>query len=111
MTSHPEIGSPFDDALDALAHPYRRQLLVALLIENPQDDTDRDPLDLLDDDVSTDILETELFHRHLPKLQSRGYIEWDRESGEISKGPDWDRIAPLLELIQNHREELPAGFL
>jgi hypothetical protein len=40
-----------------------------------------------------------------------GYIEWDRESGEVSTGPEWDRIAPLIRLIHRHREELPAGYL
>lgn len=36
-----------------------------------------------------------------------GFIEWDRDSGELSKGPNWEEIAPLLRLIHEHREELP----
>jgi hypothetical protein len=100
-----------DVALEALSNPYRRQLLLALLAENPQDDTDRDPLDLIDDDTEAELLETALVHAHLPKLESMGFIEWDRESGQISTGPEWAEIAPLLELIANHRDELPEGFL
>ena len=100
-----------DLALEALSNPYRRQLLLALLLENPQDDTDRDPLDLLGEVDEPEVLKTRLYHAHLPKLESMGFIEWDRESGAISKGPEWDQIGPLLELIAEHRDELPEGFL
>jgi len=100
-----------NEAFAALSHPYRRQLLLALLIANPQDDRNCDPLDLLDDDTDTALLETELVHTHLPKLESMGAITWDRETGEISKGPEWDAFAPLIQLIHDHRAELPDGFL
>jgi hypothetical protein len=97
--------------LEALADPYRRQLLVALLEANPQDDDDTDPLGLLAGDERDETLEAALTHVHLPKLESLGYIEWNRDTGQISKGPNWDRIAPLLHLIHDHREELPDGWL
>lgn len=100
-----------DEALAALANPYRRQLLLALLAENPQADTDPDPLDLVDSPDEPDTLAVELYHTHLPRLEAMGVIEWDKEAGEISKGPDWDSVAPLLVLIDDHLDELPAGFL
>ena len=103
--------STFDDILDALANPYRRQLLVALLAHNPQDDDDRDPLDVISAPDEPEVLQTELVHVHLPKLADRGYISWNREDNTISKGPNWDEIAPLLELIDAHRDELPDGWL
>jgi len=34
---------------------------------------------------------------HLPILEEHGYIEWDRESGEISKGPNFDEIKQSIE--------------
>jgi len=100
-----------DDTLDALANPYRRQLLLALLAENPQKDCDVDPLDAIADSDTADVTETELVHTHLPKLEAMGVIEWDRETGNVSTGPEWERVAPLLVLIDDHREELPEGFL
>ena len=48
---------------------------------------------------------------HLPKLEDMGYISWDRNTNEISKGPAWDDIAPLLKLIYDHQDELPKGWL
>ena len=101
----------WDAALDALSNPYRRQLLVALLDHNPQDDSNRDPLHVVSDAEEPDVLQTELVHHHLPKLEELGYIEWDRETNEIKKGPDWEEISPLLELIENHRDELPEDWL
>lgn len=102
---------PWRGALLALSEPYRRQLLVALLEKNPQDDDDVDPLGVLDD--STDgarNVETELFHNHLPMLEEMEFIEWDRDRGDIKTGPNWDDIAPLLRLIRDHRDELPDDW-
>lgn len=45
-----------------------------------------------------------LVHTHLPKLQEEGFIEWDRDTGDISKGPHFEEIEPLLEFIQTHEE-------
>lgn len=100
-----------DALFEALSDPYRRQLLIALLDHNPQDSTDRDPLNVVSDDIEPAVLETTLFHKHLPKLEEMGYISWDRNSNKISKGPDWDEIEPLLTLIQDHRDELPEDWL
>jgi hypothetical protein len=97
--------------MEALSNPYRRQLLLALLEHNPQDDSDQDPLRHATDAEESEELRTELVHNHLPKLEEMGFIEWDRETNEIRKGANWDDIAPLLELIENHRDELPPGWL
>jgi len=96
--------------MDALSNRYRRELLVALLDSNPQADDDRDPLNVIDPPVEPEVLEIELVHKHLPKLESMGFIEWDTDTGEIAKGPDWDDIEPLLVLIDNHRDELPDDW-
>lgn len=98
---------------DALAHPYRRQLLLALYEANPQQDDDLDPLNLLADSQTIDdltVTQISLEHAHLPKLHDLGFVEWDRASGELSKGPNWHEIAPLLRLIDDHRDELPAEW-
>jgi hypothetical protein len=109
MVSRPE--GTFDELLGVLSNPYRRQLLIALLEHNPQDDSNRDPLDIVTPEGGPDVLNTELVHHHLPKLEDMGYISWNRDTNEISKGPKWDEIAPLLELIHTHRDELPDGWL
>lgn len=107
-------GPPSDRVFEALANPYRRQLLLAMLESNPQDDDDIDPLDLLKQDETTDDVhatQINLEHVHLPKLTDMGFIEWDRESGDLSKGPNWGGIAPLLQLMHDHQDELPDKWL
>jgi len=104
-------GRQFTRSLSALADPYRRQLLLALLDHNPQDDDDRDPLNIVEGGEEPEVLETELVHAHLPKLADMEYITWDRTENTISRGPKWEQIAPLLELIHENRDELPEGWL
>lgn len=53
----------------------------------------------------------ELHHHHLPKLDSHGVIEWDRETRTVSRGPEFDEIRPFLELLANNSHRLPAGIL
>ena len=96
-------------------------MLVSLTVHNPQDagegglDAD-DLLEFVDDQQgATDMQEAtdiEIFHSHLPKLEHYGYITWDRSSGNISKGPNWDEIEPLIDLLKTHNEgELPVEWL
>ncbi|WP_348613596.1 DUF7344 domain-containing protein [Halobaculum rarum] len=104
-------SQPTDNLFEILANPYRRQLLVALLDHNPQDDRDLDPLGVASDEVDPEVLEIELVHTHLPKLADLGYVSWNRDTNEISKGPNWEEIAPLLQLIHDHQDELPDDWL
>ena len=106
----------FDGAVEALGHRYRRRLLIALLEHNPQDDEDAQDAEralgtVSGADADEKLIETELVHTHLPKLAELGYIRWDRAEGTISKGPEWDEIKPLIELLNDHADELPEGWL
>lgn len=96
---------PFDAALDALGHLQRRELLFALLelgrrgdatitLANSADGTDTEEGRVATDDT------------HLPKLVEYGYVRWDRDAREVERGPDFEEIEPLLELLSDHRDEL-----
>jgi predicted transcriptional regulator len=100
----------FDDMVDALADVQRRKLLVALLQHNPQDDA---PVVIADSDGEADAVDrlVTMQHVHLPKLVDYGFIEWNEETHEVSKGPKFDEIRPLLELLDDHEDELPADWL
>ena len=100
----------FDEMLDALGHVQRRKLLRALLTHNPQGD----------ESVAVDENETAveeltrlvaMQHVHLPKLEDYGFITWDQDSNTVSKGPNFEEIRPLLELLADHEAELPADWL
>lgn len=47
---------------------------------------------------------------HLPVLEEAGYLEWDRETGDVVAGPNFDEVEPLLELVVDSREEFPPGW-
>lgn len=100
----------FDEMVDALAAVQRRKLLVALLEHNPQDDS---PVAVTDSDSESDAVErlVTMQHSHLPKLVEYGFIEWDKSSHEVSKGPRFDEIRPLLEMLDDHADELPEDWL
>jgi len=95
-----------DQILDIVSNRHRCLILLSLkrgAVETTDDVMVRGESEL-------NASELTLTHNHLPKLDDAGYIEWDRDTGEISKGPRFDEIEPLLELIENHADELPPGW-
>ena len=113
MTEQPTLSATsLDSVLDALANKYRRRLLAALLEHNPQDGDDpQPPADIKFEDEDLESLRIQMVHTHLPKLEDKGFIEWDREANIVQKGPRFEEIQPLLELMHNHADELPDGWL
>lgn len=102
--------SPFDDAVSALASPERRRLLVALLEHNPQEEiTIPEAVHMGDRELED--LRNGFFHDHLPVLESLGVIEWNEDEHTVSKGPQFAEIRPMLELLDEHRDELPDGWV
>lgn len=86
----------------------RRRRLVLRLLKEGMAETTADVM--VRNESNADFEEAKLVHTHLPKLEAAGYIDWDRDSGEISKGPRFDEIDPLLELFENHGEEFPSNW-
>ena len=100
----------FDEMFDALGHVQRRKLLTALLIHNPQDD---ESVVVAESESADEELTrmAEMKHLHLPTLEEYGFIDWNRDTNEVSKGPDFEEIRPLLELLRAHEDELPDDWL
>lgn len=111
---------------DALADGHRRQLLVELVTDSPifvsePSGSSREISEANEEllqkylSKSTDIPEVNkeilsLHHVHLPKLADYGFVEWHRDSNLVTRGPRFDELRPLLELIIDHRdEELKTG--
>ncbi len=100
-----------DEYFKALSNVHRRRLLVALLDHNPQQDAVDVPEEVDKGDISLEALRLELYHSHLPRLEEAGFIRWNRDTHEVTRGPNFDEIRPLLELIRNHPDELPDDRL
>lgn len=100
-----------DRISDALAQPYRRQLLVDLLEHNPQsvDGATSDPsrADHTSGGSNDDHVESiSARHNHLPRLEDHGYIDWDSNAGAVTKGENWDEIVPVLHLLRSRDEDV-----
>ncbi|WP_187695785.1 DUF7344 domain-containing protein [Haloplanus rubicundus] len=102
--------SRLDRIFDVLKHPYRRRILMLVSEHNPRDEDEFSVGELATEDDDLELLTTELYHVHLPKLADAGYIEWDEDTHTIRRGPNFDEIAPLLRLMDDHQDELPEGW-
>lgn len=99
-----------DGCLGAIGHVERRRLLLALL--DGTSDGDRTvAFDQLDSDAATESLKPSMHHVHLPKLEVSGFIDTDRQQRSVTRGPRFDEIRPLLELLDDNRGGLPDGWV
>jgi hypothetical protein len=103
-------GSLLSEKFDILSHPVRRRLLVAVNDKNPQDEDDLASNSIVGDGENLEMLEQEMYHCHLPKLEEAGFINWDRDTGTITRGPRFEEIEPLIKLMNDHQDELPDDW-
>lgn len=90
-----------DTMMNALSHQIRRGVLLALL-EDPSRG-----IESLGRVVEAENAATLLHHVHLPKLDEAGYVNWNRRTGLVSRGQQFDEVEPLLRLLEDHSAEPP----
>lgn len=106
---------------ELLAADYRRQILLTLCdsetVELPEAILTRSvsaesrPAVASDGTAATDsTVAIELYHNHLPKLADAGVVEWDRDTGVVSRGPAFEHIEPLVSLLAENEECVPGGL-
>lgn len=105
-----ERGRTLDHLLKALSHPTRRRILAALSERNPRDEDEFEAVEFRSDDGDRAAFEAQLYHQHLPHLADAGFITWDTETNTVTRGPNFEEIAPLLRLMADHQDELPDGW-
>lgn len=105
-----ETSASFDDMVITLADIRRRKLLLELLERDPGGDS---PVAVADTGRETDAAERrmQMRHVHLPKLADRGFVTWNERTHEATRGPKFDEIEPLLELLAAHEDELPSDWI
>lgn len=92
----------------ALASEDRRRLLAEL--SPSADSTVIVPEEVNADGERLERVQHRFYHRHLPHLEDAGFIDWCRESDSVTRGPEYETIDPLLELMDAHSETLPGEW-
>ena len=91
MTAHHAL----DATLEVLMTQSRRQLLTAL--------QDRSPAETVGVPALVSAIgggrqtRVEAHHVHLPLLDDRGFLEWDRDANEVSRGPRFGELEAYLD--------------
>jgi len=76
-----------------------------------QQSSQASPQDVPPKTIESTSLEIQLIHNHLPKLEDKGLIEWNRESQTVTRGPCFDVVKPALEVLANNAEQFPDGLV
>ncbi|RQG92289.1 ArsR family transcriptional regulator [Natrarchaeobius chitinivorans] len=93
-----------DELYDAISNETRRNLLFSLLNEAPQTDL---PNNL--DTPPGNLDRIEYRHKHLPKLDDYGFINWNRELDRVERGPRFGDVRPVLEALYKHHAEFKCS--
>lgn len=94
---------------DAFTHPQRRQVLTHLRERHDRGETVIE-LEALASGNGLDDAAVALHHRHLPKLDAAGFVDWDREARIVRPGPRFPAVASFLELMDEHGDDVPVAW-
>ncbi|MFB6165689.1 MAG: hypothetical protein ABEJ31_11075 [Haloarculaceae archaeon] len=94
-----------DELFDVLSNRTRRRILTIVA----RADGELRPVDLKPADEPATKFFTELYHKHLPRLEEAEYVEWDSEAEVIARGPRFDAIEPVLEALARE-DDLPVEW-
>lgn len=105
--SNQSLEPLLDDQLKAMERLERRHLLLRLATADQHTEPCIDFSDVKHTAGELDPLVT-MHHLHLPILEEREYILWDRETDLVTKGPRFDELEPFLKLYQDLQRDLLA---
>ena len=52
-----------------------------------------------------------LYHADLPKLAAADLIDWERGSGRVARGPRFEEVEPLLDVLASNAAEVPQEIV
>lgn len=111
------------NVFEAIADDTRRRLLLLLCereeVAVPDAVLERGPVTSgADDDTdgwepsrSKQRTEIRLSHVHLPKLVDDGLVEWERGANVVRRGPRFEDVRPVLEVLAENASRVPQEML
>lgn len=108
-------GVTYDDqglntTFEVLSHRRRRQILAMLAEGGSREEDNIVATDFEAKNTSSDEIMVSLHHRHLPMLEEAKYIEWHRDSNIIRRGPAFEQIGTVVEILQSNQDRLPGDW-
>lgn len=105
-----ETRGNLDQVFRALSRAERRRVLVAIMKDSPRRQDEFETVEFRPEEIERETIATELHHNHLPHLGEAGFIDWNRESGQVTRGENFEDVRPLLELLDDHQDDLPDDW-
>ena len=107
-----QVIDSWDRVFTALSAEPRRQIIVAL------NDLPADNRVLLPEAAMSPTMQPdreqfvlELCHHHLPRLEAHGFIEWTKEPFRAARGPRFEEVAVVIELLQENATQIPDSLV
>lgn len=96
---------------DVIHHRYRYRVLLALTRADADDGISIESTDFGSDCDDPDILEQQLRDDHLPLLDDARLVNWDSQTGVVTRGPRFNETRPVhLSGVADGQSELtPDG--
>lgn len=98
--SHRDGGLSVGDLLDAVGDPQRRALLLELL-ERTTGDGPTPPIDVSEQHPRPDGRQSSVDRAQLSSLEAHGIVDWNETSYEVTPGPNFGQVEPLLHLAND----------
>ena len=98
----------WDQVFRAISAEPRRQLVVSLL-DHPPEGSVPLPESAINPNAPPDleILQRELVHHHLPKLDDMELVEWDTDPLVASRGPRFNEVAVVFDALHSYATDIP----
>lgn len=90
-----ETTDSLHELLNILDYEYCRRILIALVDSEQQSDVSLSSQSIWDEDA--DLFEKGQSYSQMLKIDAAGFVNWDRETDTITRGPRFDELLPLLD--------------
>lgn len=100
-----ERSVTLNQLFEALSSPVRRRILMSLRSQSPRKVDEFQSEEFRPANTGPTSFKIRLDHKYLPYLDDAGFINWNRESNTIMRGPDFVEIQPLMTCIQNQFDD------
>jgi len=98
----------WDQVLEALSARPRRSVLAALSdVPGERRVPLPDAVTVAEPTADATHLEMALRHHHLPLLASAGYVRWSDDPFVVQRGPNYEEVGSLIEVLLSAGEDLP----